>query len=69
VTARALLARQRALHGCKYTPSLRNFEAWLQELVDRGLLSRDGDVYLPTPLGSIWLSGCFPMDGHEEAAA
>lgn len=69
MTARALLARQRALHGSKYTPSLRDFEAWLQKLVDGGVLRRDGDEYSPTPLGVIWLSGCFPMDGDKAVAA
>jgi hypothetical protein len=69
VTARALLARQRALHGKKYTPSLRNFEAWLNGLVADGVLTCDGEKYAPTPLGAIWLSGCFPVDGDEAMAA
>jgi hypothetical protein len=69
VTTRALLARQRALHGSKYTPSLRDFEAWLQGLAARGILEAHGDDWKPTPLGAIWLSACFPVDGHDAEAA
>ena len=69
MTARALLARTRAFRGSKYTLSLRDFEAWLRGLEAKGILECDGDDWRPTPLGAIWLSGCFPVDGDEAVAA
>ena len=69
MTTHEIAARARAATDPKRTLSIREWERWLGELEARGILTRDGDGWKPTPLGEIWLGGCFPVDGDEAVAA